>query len=69
MIILKLKKLKDLREDHDYTQAEVAKMVNITQRSYSHYENGERSIPLEVLGRLADLYNVSVDYIMDRETK
>lgn len=44
-------------------------MVNITQRSYSHYENGERSIPLEVLGRLADLYNVSVDYIMDRETK
>lgn len=69
MIILKLKKLKYLREDHDYTQAEVAKMVNITQRSYSHYENGERSIPLEVLGRLADLYNVSVDYIMDRETK
>jgi Predicted transcriptional regulators len=69
VIILKLKKLKDLREDHDYTQAEVAKMVNITQRSYSHYENGERSIPLEVLGRLADLYNVSVDYIMDRETK
>ncbi len=66
---MKLKKLKDLREDHDYTQAEVAKMVNITQRSYSHYENGERSIPLEVLGRLADLYNVSVDYIMDRETK
>lgn len=61
-----LKRLKDLREDNDLTQVELATVLNITQRVYSRYETGERAIPLEVLSTLADYYNVSVDYLLNR---
>lgn len=61
-----LKRLKDLREDNDLTQVELAAVLNITQRAYSRYETGERAIPLEVLSTLADYYNVSVDYLLNR---
>lgn len=62
----KYKRLRDLREDNDLTQATIAKYLNISQRTYSRYENAERMIPPEILSALADYYNTSVDYLIDR---
>lgn len=59
-------RLRDLREDNDYTQQKVADYLSCAQNSYSHYELGERGIPLEALWKLADLYNTSVDYLIGR---
>lgn len=59
-----IKRLKDLREDNDLTQSELGKILNISQRTYSHYENGTREIPIEVLIKLAHYYNTSVDYLL-----
>lgn len=56
----------ELREDNDFKQQYIADKLNISQRTYSHYERGERQIPLEILCNLANLYNVSVDYILER---
>ena len=61
-----LKRLKDLREDSDLTQEELATKLNLTQRAYSHYENGNRDIPLEVLIKVADIFGVTVDYLLER---
>ena len=58
------KRLKDLREDKDLTQQEVAKLLFITQQQYSLYEKGYRDIPTTALTTLADFYNVSTDYIL-----
>lgn len=55
-----------LRKEHGLTQAEVGRRINVTYRTYAYYEAGERMIPPGVLCRLADLYGVSVDYILDR---
>lgn len=60
------KRLRDLREDHDLKQAEVARMLNIQQTVYSRYERGVQNIPLEYLLYLADYYKVSTDYILGR---
>ena len=59
-------RIRDLREDKDLTQAEVAKQINITREAYAKYETGIRDIPLTVLIRLADFYNTSVDYILEQ---
>ncbi len=59
-------RLKELREDNDYTQKEIATFINCSQRAYSHYEIGDREIPLDLLIKLADLYKVSTDYILKR---
>ena len=59
------RRIRDLREDKDLTQTQLAKEVNVSQRTYSYYENGERTIPPEVLIALAKFYNVSVDYILE----
>lgn len=53
-------RIKDLREDHDLTQKEISKFLNISQVAYSYYELNKRSIPLELLCKLADFYNSSV---------
>ena len=58
-------RLRDLREDHDLTQAEIASYLNIKQNTYSQYENGVRQIPHELLVKLAIYYNTSVDYILE----
>lgn len=58
-------RLRDLREDHDLTQAEIAAHLNIRQNTYSQYENGVRQIPHEMLVKLALYYNTSVDYILE----
>ena len=63
---MKLKRIRDLREDNDLTQADIAKYLNVTQRTYSRYENDERGIPLEVICALADLHHTSVDYLLGR---
>ena len=60
------RRLKDLREDHDLTQADLAGILNISQRGYSHYETGNNDIPTEILIKLANYYNVSIDYILER---
>lgn len=57
-------RLKDLREDNDLTQKDIAKLLLITQQQYSLYEKGYRDIPTSALITLAKLYNVSVDYIL-----
>ena len=59
-------RLKDLREDHDLTQTDVAKILFITQQQYSLYEKGYRDIPTAALITLANLYNTSVDYLLGR---
>lgn len=59
-------RLRDLREDHDLTQTEVAGRLNCSQECYSRYESEARAIPLGALAQLADLYGTSVDYIMRR---
>ncbi len=57
-------RLKDLREDSDLTQSEVADYLHIKQNTYSQYENGQRQLPISVLIQLAKYYNTSTDYIL-----
>ncbi|MGN1411376.1 MAG: helix-turn-helix domain-containing protein [Oscillospiraceae bacterium] len=59
-----LQRLKDLREDNDLTQSDVAKLLKTTQPQYSRYETGEREIPVRHLVTLAKFYQVSIDYIL-----
>ena len=65
----KYERIRALREDNDLTQAKVGKAIGIGQRTYAYYESGERMIPPEVLCALADLYGVSVDYLLGRTDK
>ena len=60
-------RIRDLREDHDLTQAEVAKVISTSQQQYSKIENGKSDISGEKLIILAKFYNVSVDYILGIE--
>lgn len=59
-------RLKDLREDHDLTQQQIAEYLNMKQPQYSRYERGLRDVPTDVLLRLATLYHTSTDYILGR---
>ena len=58
------KRIRDLREDNDLTQTQLAKVLNCSQQVYSNYELGQRDIPTYILIKLSDFYNVSVDYIL-----
>ena len=58
------KRIRDLREDNDLNQTEVAKKLNVSQSTYSRYENGQLDIPSGILIALSKLYNVSVDYLL-----
>lgn len=57
-------RLKDLREDADITQGELADYLHIKQNTYSQYENGQRQLPISVLIQLAKYYKTSTDYIL-----
>ncbi len=57
-------RIRDLREDHDLKQRELAQILHCSQQVYSNYELGERDIPTEILIRLSEYYKVSVDYIL-----
>ena len=59
-----LKRLRDLREDGDYKQKEIAALLGIDQRVYSNYELDQRDIPTAILIQLANFYGVSVDYLL-----
>ena len=59
-------RIRDLREDRDIKQYEIAKYLMCDQSLYSKYERGERAFPLEYADRLADFYGVSVDYLLGR---
>ncbi len=59
------KRLKELREDKDLNQLQVAKYLNMSQTGYSKYETGENDIPTRVLINLAKFYNTSVDYLLE----
>ena len=62
-------RIKDLREDHNLTQADVAKYLNVKQNTYSQYENGQRQLPLSCLVALAKFYQTSTDYILELTDK
>ena len=59
-------RIRNLREDSDLTQTEISKKLNISQRTYSHYENGTREIPISILIEIANIHNVSIDYLLER---
>ena len=59
------RRLRELREDNDYTQEEIGKVLGISQRGYAHYENGDYDIMGEFLIKLSLFYNTSADYILD----
>lgn len=60
------RRIRDLREDRDLFQKDLAKFLNCSQVCYSHYEIGKRDIPTEVLIKLAEFYNTSTDYLLGR---
>ena len=60
------RRLRDLREDHDMSQRQLAAILGITQPQYCLYEQGYRDIPTDILIRLADLYDTSTDYLLGR---
>lgn len=62
-------RIRDLREDADLTQTQVAEILLCDQSLYSKYERGERDLPLELATKLADFYQVSLDYLVGRSDK
>ena len=58
------KRIKDLREDNDLKQTDIANILNISQQQYSLYERGSRNIPIDILIKLSKFYCVSIDYIV-----
>ena len=60
-------RIRDLREDKDKKQIELAKYLNVDQSTYSDYERGEVNIPIEQLIKIADFYDVSLDYLVGRD--
>ena len=59
------KRIRELREDNDLTQIQVAKKLNCSQQVYSNYEHGQRDIPTDILIKLSKFYKVSTDYILE----
>ena len=64
--IMEIKRLRDLREDHDKTQQQIADVLNMHRSVYRRYESGERETPAWVVVKLADYYHVSTDYLLSR---
>lgn len=62
-------RIRDLREDADLTQKQIAELLMCDQSLYSKYERGERALPLELAVQLADFYRVSLDYLVGRTDK
>lgn len=60
------KNLRSIREDSDLRQSDIAKILNVSQNTYSQYETGVIALTAEILIKLANFYNVSVDYLLDR---
>ena len=65
----KYKKIKDLREDHDYTQEFVANYLQVKRSTYANWENGDVSIPLKIVDKLSLLYNVPLSFLLGISSK
>lgn len=63
---MNINRLREIREDKDFSQTYIAKLLKTSQQQYSKYELGIRSIPIEKLNVLADYYDTSVDYLIGR---
>lgn len=63
---VRYERIRDLREDHDLKQKDLANYLSIDQSTYSDYETGKINIPVEMLIKIADYYNVSLDYLVGR---
>lgn len=63
---MKFQRIQDLHIDSDLSQKKIGEILHISQRSYSHYETGSRNIPIEMLIRLADYYDTTIDYLVGR---
>lgn len=63
------RRIRDLREDKDLTQTQMARLLNMSQTGYSKYETGENDIPTEILIKLSKIHNVSIDYILGQTDK
>jgi transcriptional regulator with XRE-family HTH domain len=61
---MQYQRIRDLREDHDLYQKDLAAYLHCTQVAYSHYELGQRDIPTDILIQLADFYHTSIDYLL-----
>lgn len=61
---MEIRRIRDLREDHDKTQQEIADVLNMHRSVYRRYENGERETPAWVIVKLAEYYRVSTDYLL-----
>ena len=59
-------RIRELREDNDISQSNLANILGISQTGYSKYENGKRDVPTDILIKLADFYDTSVDYLLGR---
>lgn len=66
---MEFKRLKDLREDHDKLQKDIASLLGISQQYYSEYEKGNRTMPIQHLITLAKFYGTSVDYLVGLSNK
>lgn len=64
VIALRISRIRELREERDLTQTELARVLHIAQNTYSNYENGVREIPLELLIRLSRHYQVNLEYLL-----
>ncbi|MEG0273305.1 MAG: helix-turn-helix transcriptional regulator [Hydrogenoanaerobacterium sp.] len=63
------RRIKDLREDKDYTQQRLANILCISRSAYSAYENGANSFPIDILIKLSKIYNTSIDYLLEQTDK
>ncbi len=63
---MKYPRIRDLREDKDMNQTQIAKVLGMSQTGYSKYETGENDIPTSILIKLANFYNVSIDYLLSQ---
>lgn len=63
------RRIRDLREDADFKQIDLAEKLGVTQATYSDYENGKINAPIDILFKLCDLYDVSLDYLTGRTDK
>ena len=66
VILMEIRRLRDLREDHDKSQKAIAEYLNMHRSVYRRYESGERETPAWVLDKLADYYHVGTDYLLGR---
>jgi transcriptional regulator with XRE-family HTH domain len=58
-------RIREIREDKDLTQSDIAKILNVSQVAYSFYEIGKRQLPIDLLIKLAEYYNTSTDYLLE----